>query len=124
MKINVRNVVFDADGMKILWRKYIEKHLNVENDWDDEIDCPEVMWPCCPSEEEVATAIKGLQIGKAAGPTGVVSEMMKASGDVGTRLMTDLTNNIVKEGCCCCSPYVLFRLSPGFHRSDCINVVV
>ena len=50
-------------------------------------------------EEEVAATIKGLQIGKAAGSTGVVSEMMKASGGFGTRWMTDLINNIVKEGC-------------------------
>ena len=34
-----------------------------------------------------------------AGPTGVVSEIMKASDGVGTRWMTDLINNIVKEGC-------------------------
>ena len=34
-----------------------------------------------------------------AGPTVVVSEMMKASGSFGTRWMTDLINNIVKEGC-------------------------
>ena len=33
------------------------------------------------SEEEVTAAIKGLKIGKAAGPTDVVSEMMKASVD-------------------------------------------
>ena len=31
--------------------------------------------------------------------TGVVSEMMKASGSFGTRWLTDLINNIVKEGC-------------------------
>ena len=31
------------------------------------------------------------------GPTGVVREMMKASGGFGTRWMTDLINNIVKE---------------------------
>ena len=37
-------------------------------------------------------------MGKAS-PTGVVSEMMKASGGFGTRWMTDLINNIVKEGC-------------------------
>ena len=49
--------------------------------------------------EEVAAAIKGLKIGKAAGPTGVVSEMMKAAGAFGSRWMTDLINNIVKEGC-------------------------
>ena len=64
-----------------------------------EVDCPEVMGPhCLISEEEVAAAIKGLKIGKAAGPTGVVSEMMKAAGGFGSRWMTDLINNIVKEG--------------------------
>ena len=78
----------------------MEKLLNVENDWDGEVDCPEVMGPrCLISEEEVAAAIKGLKIGKAAGPTGVVSEMMKAAGGFGSRWMTHLINNIVKEGC-------------------------
>ena len=89
-----------ADGMKNIWRKYMEKLLNVENDWDGEVDCPEVMGPhCLISEEEVAASIKGLKIGKAPGPTGVVSEMMKAAGGFGSRWMTDLINNIVKEGC-------------------------
>ena len=73
-----------ADGMKDIWRKYIEKLLNVEHDWDGDVDCPQVMGPChLISEEEVAAAIKRLKIGKAAGPTGVVSEMMKASGGFG-----------------------------------------
>ena len=40
-----------------------------------------------------------MKIGKTAGPTGVVSEMMKAAGGFGSRWMTDLINNIVKEGC-------------------------
>ena len=40
-----------------------------------------------------------MKIGKAAGATGVVSEMMKAAGGFGSRWMTDLINNIVKEGC-------------------------
>ena len=34
MKNDVRNVVSDADGMKNIWRKYMEKLLNVENGWD------------------------------------------------------------------------------------------
>ena len=76
MKNDAGNVVSDADGMKNIWRKYMEKLLNVENDWDGEVDCPEVMGPhCLISEEEVEAAIKGLKIGKAAGPTGVVSEI-------------------------------------------------
>ena len=54
------------------------------------MDCSEVIGRCCfISEEDVAAAIKG----------GVVSEMMKAFGGFGTRWMTDLINNIVKEGC-------------------------
>ena len=54
---------------------------------------------CLISEEEVAAAIKGLKIGTAAGPAGVVSEMMKAAGGFRSRWMTDMNNNIVKEGC-------------------------
>ena len=38
-------------------------------------------------------------MGKAASPTGVVIEMMKASGGFGTRWMTDRINIIVKVGC-------------------------
>ena len=51
------------------------------------------------SEEDIAAAIKGFKIGKADGPTGVVSDMMKAAGGFGSRWMTDLIKNIVKEGC-------------------------
>ena len=100
MKNDAGNIVSDADGIKNIWRKYVEKLLNVENDWDGKVDCPEVMGPhCLISEEEVAAVIKRLKIGKAAGPTGVVSEMIKAADGFGSRWMTDLINNIVKEGC-------------------------
>ena len=34
MKNDVGNVVSDADGMKNIWRKYMEKLINVESDWD------------------------------------------------------------------------------------------
>ena len=61
----------------------MEKLLNVENDWDGEVDCPEVMGPCCLiSEEEVVVDIKGLKIGKAAGLTGVVAWARLLEGGV------------------------------------------
>ena len=64
------------------------------------MECPEVMGTrCLISEEGVSAAIKGLRMGKAAGPTVVASEMMKASGGFGSMRMTDLMNNIVNEGC-------------------------
>ena len=43
MKTDVGNVV--SDGLKNIWRKYMEKLINVENDWDGEVDRPEVMGP-------------------------------------------------------------------------------
>ena len=33
----------DADGMKNIWRKYMEKPLNFKNEWDGEVCCIEVM---------------------------------------------------------------------------------
>ena len=73
VRFQLSNIVSDADGMKQIWRKYIEKLLNGENEWDGEVDCLEVMGPCfLISEEEVASAIKGLKIGKAADRTVLV----------------------------------------------------
>ena len=66
------------------------------------MDCLVVMGPCCIiPEEEVAAAIKGLKIGKAAGLTGMVSEMMKAAGGFGTRWMTDLMIGERVSWCMC-----------------------
>ena len=39
--------ISSADGIKNICREYMEKLLNVENDWDVDVDCPEVMGPCC-----------------------------------------------------------------------------
>ena len=59
MKNDVENVVSHADGMNDIWRKFMEKFLNVENDCNGEVDCPEVVTSCCLiSEEDVAGAIK------------------------------------------------------------------
>ena len=45
IKNDAGNDVFDADGMKNIWRKYMERLINVENDWDGKVDCPEVIGP-------------------------------------------------------------------------------
>ena len=58
-KNNAGNIVSDADGMKNIWRKYMEKLLNVENDWDGEVLCTEVMGAhCLISEEELRWLLK------------------------------------------------------------------
>ena len=47
---------------------------------------------------KVKSAIASTKSAKAAGPSGVVAEMLKASGVVGIQSMTDLFNKIVQEG--------------------------
>ena len=93
------NIVTDNRGVKEVWRRYMEKLLNVENDWDGEVGCEEVEGECCPiMHTEVAKALKAMKDGKAAGPSGMVAEMLKAAGDVGVQWMTDLCNSVISEG--------------------------
>src|SRR6476469_6413690 len=49
-------------------------------------------------DEEVREAIRRMKEEKAAGPTGVVAEMFKAMGEDGVRRMTELCNEVVREG--------------------------
>src|SRR5207249_8156967 len=67
--------------------------LNEEFAWDRScLSHTEVV--CGPSElisvEEAKAAVSAMKAGKAAGPSGVVSEMIKAAGEAGVRWMTDL----------------------------------
>ena len=57
---------------------------------------------CGPSERistlEVDAAIGKMKQGKSGGPSGVVSEMLKAAGETGALWMTDVCNAVVKDG--------------------------
>ena len=48
--------------------------------------------------EMVVEAITKKKTGKSAGPSGIVAEMLKASGDTGARLVADLANDMVRNG--------------------------
>ena len=50
------------------------------------------------SEREVEEAIRDMKAGKAGGPSEVVGEMLKAAGRKGVRMMTELCNQVVREG--------------------------
>jgi len=43
--------------------------------------------------------LKKMKRHKAPGLSGLVAEMMQATGDTGTQWLLDLCNGIVKEGC-------------------------
>ena len=57
---------------------------------------------CGPSEWisalELGVAIEKMKQGKSVGPTGVVAEILKAAGEIGTLWMTDVCNAVVKDG--------------------------
>ena len=46
----------------------------------------------------VVKTITKMKTGKAAGPSGIVAEMLKASGDTGARLVADFANDMVRNG--------------------------
>ena len=99
MKDEQAKIVTDSSGVKDIWQRYMEKLLDVENDWDKEVECDSVQGPCCRiTEEEVAKALKQMKFRKAAGPTGVVAEMMSAGGQLSTEWLTVLFNRILEEG--------------------------
>ena len=38
-----------------------------------------------------------MKCGKAAGPYGLVAEMLKAAGEIGVQLLTDLFNTVIED---------------------------
>src|SRR5208282_878816 len=95
------NIAVDDSRIKEVWKEYFEKLLNEEFEWDKELleDASPTSGPAERiTEEEVRVALAKTKVGKAAGPTGLVSEMLTASGETGVSWLTDLFNAIVKEG--------------------------
>ena len=80
------------------WREYFEKLLNEENEWNDELPAEYVEGPAdMISKEEVRQAIQDLKVRKAAGPSGVTGEMIKAGGEQAVDWLNSICNRIVKE---------------------------
>ena len=47
------------------------------------------------SREEIGRALKKMKTGKAPGPSGVVTEMLKASEEVSVEWLTELCNSVL-----------------------------
>ena len=94
------NLSFDNEAKKVAWKQHYERLLNEEFSWNPEdlTADPVVGPPIHIDVEMVVKAITKMKTGKAAGPSGIVPEMLKASGDTGARLVTDLANDMVRNG--------------------------
>ena len=94
-------IVVEEDEIKKVWKNYMEKLLNEENPF-----CKNAMEDGHPiagcfeeiKETEIIAAMKKMKDGKASGQTGVVGEMLKASGCTGIKWLKDLFNIIMSEG--------------------------
>ena len=88
--------------MNEAWREHYERLLNIEFPWNPEDLSEEspVKGPREPITLEMITkAISKMASGKAAGPSGIVAEMLKPVGISGAMEVRDLIEDINSEGC-------------------------
>ena len=81
--------------------EHYERLLNVEFEWDPEhlSDEPPLEGPPIPMTiDMVKKVISKLKFGKAAGPSGVVVEMIRAAGDTGADIIRNLVIAIIRDG--------------------------
>ena len=89
-------VKVSVDDRKKIWKKHMEKLMNVENEWSDSIDASKVERAVRRIEiEEVRCAMNRMKIGKASGPSRVAVEMFKAGGDKCLKSLTNIFNDIL-----------------------------
>jgi len=96
-------VIVDDKGIKDSWNEYMEKLMNEENEWDHKISAWVEEGPAdCIRIAEVTAVLKKMKRHKAPGLSGLVAEMIQATGVTGTQWilwLLDLCDGIVKEGC-------------------------
>ena len=83
------------------WAEHYERLLNIEFDWNPDhlANKPPLEGPPIPiTIDMVKKAISKMKSGKAAGPSGIVVEMIKAAGDTCATMIRDLANAIIPDG--------------------------
>jgi len=86
-------VTVDDKGIKDSWKEYMEILTKEENVWDHKISAEVKEGPAdCIKKDEVRAVLKKLKRHKAPGLSGLVAEMIQATGDIETQLILDLCN--------------------------------
>ena len=89
----------DDKGIKDSWKEYMKKLMNEENEWDHKISAEVKEGPTDSIRmAEVRAVLKKMKRHKAPGLSGLVAEMIQATGNIGTQWILELCNGIVKEG--------------------------
>ena len=71
-------MIVDQKGIRDLWKEYIEKLLNEENEWGDGISAKEGPADCIRTGKVVA-ALKKMKRHKAPSLSGLLAEMIQAT---------------------------------------------
>ena len=90
----------DEDKMNA-WVEHYARLLNVEFEWPSEslpVVAPIAGPPPSVSVELIQKAIRKMKEGKAAGPSGIIAEMVKNAGEEGVEKVKQLVDKIVSSG--------------------------
>ena len=89
----------DEEKMKA-WVEHYARLLNVEFEWESDLlpGFAPVEGPPPVTKEIIRKALRKMKCGKAAGPSGIIAEMLKAAGEVGIELLTELTEVVFCNG--------------------------
>ena len=85
----------------VAWVQHHREILNVEFPWPKNLlpEVPPVAGPPpTPSSDQIRKSLSKMKYGKAAGPSGIIAEMMKASGEEGIELMRELCEEVFSNG--------------------------
>ena len=102
VKNDAGQLSLDEEAKKEAWREHYEHLLNLEFPWNPEDLSEEspVEGPSEPITLEmmITKTISKMASGKAAGPSGIVAEMLKPVGEAGAVEVRDLIEDIISEG--------------------------
>ena len=92
--INGKLCFSDKERGKV-WKDYMERIINEENDLDRNVEGDAVEGPIvCVSREEMLQALNEMKTGLATGPSYVSLELIAASGGVGIQVMAEICKRI------------------------------
>ena len=124
VKNDAGQLSLDEEAKKEAWREHYERLLNVEFPWNPE-DLSEESPVEGPSEpitlEMITKAINKMASGKAAGPSGIVAEMLKPVGEAGAVEVRDLIEDIISEGCILTDWQESFIVNLYWGKGDALN---
>ena len=91
------NLSLDDASKKVTWKRHYERLLNIE--FLRSQNLPHVDPVAGPAElitlHDVLKSLRHMKNGKAAGPSGIVAEMLRAAPDICCKIIADLMNAII-----------------------------